>query len=202
MGPQPCKGKEGREGGGSDPEWGMGSRVPERTAAGHSLELPAWCGDVAAQKPPRSKSSKCGATFLGFIFLLVSKKWAGGNGFSQSMPRMTQPSPLRELRGRGAVKTGRKDHGWHRMQNVGTATRTCNGTCSVPGQNVPAGFSWTSSTLQGKSYVLLLLSWYFILALGASELIKRPFRKRLKLSLKSQGECIVFFSSQALSAMH
>lgn len=114
------------------------------------------------------------------------------------------PSPaLGSCQGRvRAGKTGRKDHGWHRMQNVGTVTRTCNGTWSVPGQNVPAGFSWTSSTLQGKSYVLLLLSWYFILALGASELIKRPFRKRLKLSLKSQGECIVFFSSQALSAMH
>lgn len=69
---------------------------------------------------------------------------------------------------------------------------------------VPAGFSWTSSTLWGKSYELLLLCWCFILALGASELIKRPFRKGLKLSLKSQGECVVvfFFSSQALSAMH
>lgn len=65
---------------------------------------------------------------------------------------------------------------------------------------VPAGFPWTSSTLWGKSYMLLLLSWYFILALGASELIKRPFRKRAKLSLKSQG--FFFFSSQALSAMH
>lgn len=56
---------------------------------------------------------------------------------------------------------------------------------------VPAGFPWTSSTLWGKSYVLLLLSWYFVLALGASELIKRPFRKRPELSLKSQGERIV-----------
>lgn len=137
IGPQPCRGKEGKEGGGSDPEWGMVSRVLERTAAGHSLELPVWCGDVAAQQPPRSRSRKCVATFLGFIFfLLVSKKRAGGNGFPQSMPRMTQPCLLHELRGRGAVKTGRQDHSWHRMQNVGTAMRTCNGTCSVPGQNV------------------------------------------------------------------
>lgn len=99
-------------------------------------ELPVWCGDVAAQQPPRSRSSKCVAIFLGFIFLLVSKKWAGGNGFPQSMPRMTQPCLLHELRGRGAVKAGRKDHSWHRVQNVGTAMRTCNGTGSVPGQNV------------------------------------------------------------------
>lgn len=95
-----------------------------------------WCGDVTAQQPPRSRSRKCVATFLRFIFLLVSKKWAGGNGFPQSMPRMTQPFLLHELRGRGAVKTGRKDHSWRRMQNVGTVMRTCNCTCSVPGQNV------------------------------------------------------------------
>lgn len=70
MGPQPCKCKVGKEGGGSDPEWGMVSRVLERVAAGHSPELPVCCGDVAAQQPPRSRSSKCVATFLGFIFFI------------------------------------------------------------------------------------------------------------------------------------
>lgn len=85
---------------------------------------------------PEAEAGSVLQHFWDLFFLFVSKKQAGGNGFPQSMPRMTQPCLLHELRGRGAVKTGRKDHSWHRMQNVGTVTRTCNGTCSVPGQNV------------------------------------------------------------------
>lgn len=91
------------------------------------------CSTAATQK---QKQEVCRNISGVYFFLLVSKKRAGGNGFPQSMPRMTQPCLLHELRGRGAVKTGRQDHSWHRMQNVGTAMRTCNGTCSVPGQNV------------------------------------------------------------------
>lgn len=37
---------------------------------GCTLELPAWCGDVTAQQPPRSRRSKCVATFLGLFFFI------------------------------------------------------------------------------------------------------------------------------------
>lgn len=52
--------------------------------------------------------------FFLIFFLLVSKKWAGGNGFPRSMPRMTQPCPHKRAE-EAEGETGRKDEGWHRM---------------------------------------------------------------------------------------
>lgn len=86
------------------------------------------------------------------------------------------------------------DQGWHRVQSVDTATRTRHGTCSAPCAVVFCRvLCLTGGTLQCERYVLLLLSWYFIFALGAAEIIKKRFRKRLKFSLKSQGSAWVFF---------
>lgn len=117
---------------------------------------------------------------------------------------MTQPCLPHELRGRGAVKTGRKEHGWHRMQNVGTAMRTCNGTCSVPGQNVCSCRVFLDQQHPaGQKLRVAAALLVFHLALGASELIKKAFQKETEIiSEKPGGVYCGFFPSQALSAMH
>lgn len=152
------------------------------------------------KRHPEAEEPRVLQHFWDIFFLLVSKKWAGGNGSPQSMPRMTQPACSSEWRGckdrqEGSGLAQDAGHG-HCNENL----RWHSMLCALCKMFVPVGFCLTGSTLQCKSYVLL--SWYFILALGAAEIIKRPFRKRLKLSLKSQGGVNWVFLNQTLSAMH
>lgn len=196
MGPQPCKCKEGREGSGPNLKRtiAMVSTVPKHTAAWlHAgAACVVWrCYSTAAAQ----KQVCCDISGMFFFKKFVSKKWAGGNGFPLSMPRMTQPCLLKWAKRQRGCKD--RQEGWRLAQ--GAECGHCDENlqrhvlCAPCKVFVPAGFCLTRSTLQCQSYVLLPLSWYFILALGAAEIIKRPFRKTLKLSLKSRGECIGFF---------